>query len=114
MPATLTEVLPPTKTSPSSAIRFIPGDIPGTGTLEIQDKRTVTRYAAFEFPCGFDGRAVRLVKFDGTPGSDADADAYAVFVGRAGDHRCDCKGHSYTGHCKHVAAVKALLDNGWL
>ncbi len=68
-----------------------------------------------ELPCGWDGRAFRLIKPEGEPGTDAEADGYEVFVHRGGqDHRCCCKGFERWGSCKHVLAALALIANGWV
>lgn len=111
---TLTEVLPARapKARPG-AIRFTPGHRPGTGLVTIHAGRVPCEYLVVEYPTRWDGRAVRLAKV--TPGSDATADGYDVFVGRNGqDHRCCCRGHERHGHCKHVDTLRALLENGWL
>jgi hypothetical protein len=115
MPATLTELLPATKSSRHSAIRFTPGTFPGTGELAIDDVRSSTRYAVAGLPCEFDGRAARLVKL--TAGTDREAEGYSVFCAAPGsrDHdSCECKGFYRHGRCKHVAALRAMLDNEWL
>lgn len=124
MPATLTEVLPATKTDPHGAVRFTPSDpdlpvlvdgLPAAGELEIQGKRNVCRYSVVEFPSGWDGRAFRFVKAGGEAGSDPTESAYDVFVCRNGqDCLCQCKGFQRWGHCRHLAAARALIENGWV
>ncbi len=37
--ATFTEVLPATRSNPHAAVRWTPGEFPGTGTLAIDQKR---------------------------------------------------------------------------
>ena len=110
MPVTLTELLPPTTTHSHRALTWTPATV-GVGTLTVTDTRTHVRYGVCELPVGrgFSGRAVKLTKGDG--------EVYCVRVGeRAGDHSCDCKGFSYGKGkaCKHIAALAALLENGWL
>jgi len=110
MPVTLTEVLPASRTSPNRAMTWTPATV-GIGTLTVTDTRTHVRYGVCELPLGkgFSGRAVKLTKGDG--------EAYCVRVGeRAGDHHCDCAGFSYGRGkaCKHIAALAALVENGWL
>src|SRR4051794_24428386 len=83
----------------------------GVGTLTVTDTRTHTRYGVVELPVGrgFGGRAVKLSKADG--------EVYCVRVGtRPGDHSCDCAGFAYGRGkpCKHLAALTALHENGWL
>jgi hypothetical protein len=41
------------------------------------------------------------------------ADAYDVCVEFDG-HQCDCPGHQAHGHCKHVDALKILIERGTL
>lgn len=120
MPATLrrrpilTEVLPARGTARPGAIRFTPWQRPGTGVVTIQAGRVPCEYVVVEFEAR-DGRAVHLAKVAGSPGSDAEAAGYDVFVARDGrECRCSCRGHERHGHCKHVDAVVALLENGWL
>src|SRR5262245_21329109 len=115
MPATLTEVLPTTRSNPHAAIRFTPGEFQGSGTLHIDQTRASVAYVVTELPCGWDGRAFGFRKFAGEPGTDRTEEAYEVFVGRNGqDAMCGCKGFSRHGHCKHVEAARALIANGWI
>ena len=121
-----TEVLPATKSSPHSAIRWTPadpdatpapGDLPAAGTLFIDTRRATTAYKVVEVPCGgaFDGRAFRLDKPENEPGTDPEESFYHTFIGRNRVNRlCECKGFGRTGHCKHCDAVEALLLNGWV
>ena len=100
-----------------AAIRWTPGRAVGTGLLCIQNPvgRCCCEYRVTEYPVGWDGRAARFTKAPGQPGSDAEANAYDVFVSRnLQDRRCDCRGFLQHGHCKHTAALLALLQNGWL
>lgn len=112
---TLTEVLPARAKARPGAIRFTPGQRPGTGLVQIHAGRVPCEYLVVEYPTRWDGRAVRLAKVVGSPGSDATAESYDVFVSRNGqDHRCCCRGHQRWGACKHVDTLRALLENGWL
>jgi hypothetical protein len=108
--ATLTELLPPQKSSPRSAIHFDPA----TRVVRIDTRRSSTSYAVVEFPTDFKGRAFRLEKLDA--GSDAESEAYEVLCGRAGEFdRCDCRGFlRWNLPCKHVNAMKALIENEWV
>ncbi|WP_439625956.1 SWIM zinc finger family protein [Gemmata sp.] len=114
MPATFTELLPPTKSAPRSGLRWTPTG-PGCGLLVIERPRAVATYAVAEFQTPWEGRAFHLVCLGGQ--SDAGAESYDVFAARNGqDHRCDCKGFSYGRGkpCKHVLAALALLANEWV
>ena len=117
MTATLTEVLPASKSSPNSAIRFTPSDRPGCGLLSIDTARATVEYLVAEFPADLRGRAFHLAKVAGTPGTDAETDAYAVACGPAGEPvSCECKGFAYGRGkpCKHLVAVRALIENRWV
>lgn len=115
---TLTEVLPASKSNPHAAIHFTPGDYEGTGTMKIVQKRAVCTYILTELPTDGSGRGFRFVKPVDEPGTDAEADSYTVWVGRAEtDRSCECRGWLRWGHtskCKHVLAAEALIQNGWL
>lgn len=69
-------------------------------------------YAVTEFvpDAGWDGRAFRGAKADGS-------DTYSVFIARNGqDQTCDCAAGTYgrVRECCHVAALTAVLANDWL
>jgi hypothetical protein len=122
--ATLTEVLPATKSCPHSAMNWTPADpgapelvdgLPAAGELEIVSRRTSCRYLVVEYPIPWAGRGFRLVKAEGEPGSDPTESSYDVFVSRGGQDRlCQCKGFTRWGHCRHLAAAEALVSNGWV
>jgi uncharacterized Zn finger protein len=42
------------------------------------------------------------------------ADAYDVLLENEQDASCTCPGGTYAGHCKHVAALRALHTAGKL
>jgi hypothetical protein len=100
---TFTELLPATKTSAHRACTWTPVAA-GVGVLTVSDKRTSTRYAVCEFATDLPGRAFRLTK-------PAGGEVYCTRYAGPRDHDCDCKGHTFAGHCKHV---DALLANDWL
>ena len=52
------------------------GHRPGRGALTIKQRRGDRPYAVAEFACGWDGRAVRMVKAAGEAGSDREEEAY--------------------------------------
>ncbi len=79
--------------------------------------RTRDVYAVEEIPTGIDGRAFRLHRHpDAIADEGPDADrCYGVLVHRNGqDHLCDCKGFARTGRCKHIEALRGLIDDGHL
>lgn len=116
---TFIEALPASKTHEHRGIRWTPCEghsCACSGRLQIiQGKRgqDSATYLLTEFPpdAGFgDGRAFRLDKADGSEG-------YNLFVAaNPQDCLCDCAGFAYgRGRpCKHVTALRALLENNWL
>ncbi|QDU24039.1 hypothetical protein [Urbifossiella limnaea] len=113
---TFTEVLPAAPGVRPAALRWTPGRMVGTGLLCIQTPagRCNCEYLAVELPGG-DGRGGRAALFaKTTPGSDAEADSYTATVSRDGRGGCECRGFLRHGHCKHEAALRALLANGWM
>lgn len=88
------------------------------GTLTIESPGHRIEYLVDEFPTGWDGRGFHLAKLCGAIGDTSPHDtAYDVFVCRNGqDCRCDCKGFTYGRGkpCKHIAAVKSCIEQGWL
>lgn len=116
-PPVFTDILEAAPGVKPAAVRWVAGDRPGTGLLEIATPANRCRclYTVRECPVGWDGRAARFSKAAGDAGSDREESAYDVFVGRNGqDRRCDCKGFTAHGHCKHTAALACLIGNGWL
>jgi hypothetical protein len=108
------EALEPQKSDPHFGILWEPTGS-GAGTLTIRSKRCDCRYHVAEFPvdAGFDGRGFTFAKPDGETGTDGEAGAYSVLVGRRGS-RCECKGFERWGRCKHASAARSLIENGWL
>ena len=82
---------------------------PTAGALTIEQGGKETTYVVTEFPTGHPGRGFTLVKLGGG--------AYDVFCSHrspAGDS-CDCYDASYRRKaCKHVAAVRKLVEIGKL
>lgn len=115
MSATCTEILPARKSSKHSAIRWTPvaGDTQVAGVLVVDTARASAAYTVSEFVTGWAGRGFLFAKL--TPGTDVIEESYSVFCGaRATGDRCECKGWTFAGHCKHVDAARGLLANGWL
>ncbi|AMV24637.1 hypothetical protein VT84_09590 [Gemmata sp. SH-PL17] len=86
---------------------------PIAGYLRIYAARATTLYRVEEFPAD-EGRGFQLVKSEHTAGTDREAAEYAVFAGRDGRTRCECRGFLRWSHCKHQEAVAELLDKGQL
>lgn len=112
----LVEVLPRTARGRARAVRVWPlGRAAGyacDAVLVVEEEgRDTETYTLTEEPTDWDGRAWRCHKF-GAPA------AYDVFLARNGqDDACDCAGGTYHGgrtRCRHVLAVRAALENGWL
>jgi hypothetical protein len=121
MPATFTELLPPTKSEPKgAAIDWTPAEtndnpksLPPAGVLTIKSKRAYTSYVVCEFPADMPGRAFHLAKL--TEGTDPTEERYSCFLASNGQDRlCECKGFAYAGHCKHLLAISTLLEAGKL
>jgi hypothetical protein len=115
--STYSEILPPSKSSPHAGLDWTPGDHPGCGELHIKTARCHCRYRVTETatdPRYADGRAWRLEKL--SAGSDCEASDYFVFVSRRhpSADSCECRGFLRWGSCKHIASIRALLENGWL
>src|SRR5262245_52861189 len=111
MPA-FVEALPARKSSKHSGIKWEPTG-PAAGVLTIDTDRARVVYAVAEFATDWAGRAFHLAKL--TSGTDREAEAYDVFVCDSGrDHRCDCRGFTRFGHCKHLDACLTLIENRWL
>lgn len=83
---------------------------PTAGLLVISQKGTETAYVVTEFPTGHPGRGFQLSRPTGGEG-------YAVFCstrGAEGDS-CECADHAYRHRaCKHMAAIRRLLELGRL
>jgi len=74
-------------------------------------------YLVVEFGTAWEGRAFHLAKTEA--GTDKESESYSVFCGirNPQECHCDCKGFTYgNGNrlCKHILAIQALLENGWL
>jgi hypothetical protein len=80
------------------------------------DYRTRDRYDLEEIPVGMDGRGFLLHRDDQAVADDPDGvERYGVFIARNGqDHLCECRGHAAHGHCKHVDALRFLVEGGHL
>ena len=100
--AVFSELLAPTKSEKHGAIAF------DGSTLTITGKRAHCRYAVSEFAVDGGGRGFRLSKLDA--GSDAGESGYSVLV-HGGWSRCECRGYSAHGHCRHLAALEVLIQN---
>jgi hypothetical protein len=126
-----TEQLPETTTGAKKqqerTVRWLPlpGLTTGTGSpvlgcMEITVRLSKTRaqvcsYIVTETKTAWDGRAFKLQKGADSPGSDAEAENYEVFVGlKDTDRRCGCRGYLRHRCCKHFQALAALIAAGKL
>jgi hypothetical protein len=110
---TFSASLPATKSSKASSIAFAPSVNPGTGVLTIDVQRSIGEYGVVEFKIDGPGRGFHLAKIEG--GSDVEAEFYAVMCGKRPEQDyCDCRGFTRAGHCKHSAAMRVAVDQGWI
>jgi hypothetical protein len=79
----------------------------GCFAVELTVGKSRTAYHVEPLPSDF-GRAVRLVKFGATPGTDEGAASYEVNLDGPGSD-CGCKGFLRHGRCKHVEGLLALV-----
>ena len=102
-----------TATKTARTLRWTPNAdafSPTTGALEVADRGKTTVYVVTEFSAGWPGRSFHFAKVTG-------GDGYDVFACRHGEEgdSCTCYAHSYRGGvCRHIAAVRKLLDLGKL
>ena len=79
--------------------------------LAIRKGRSEDLYVVDEFSVGWDGRGFRLTKDNGGP----EHEGYDVFICRWGQNDlCDCLGFSQHSRCKHVDALRHLIESGQL
>ena len=106
-----TDLLPKTK-SGTPALTWEPCDDPFSpvaGRLTIETKDETATYSVCEFPVGWPGRGFSVKK----AGGDTHYNVFLSLHGPEADS-CDCKGATYGGKCRHMAAVRTLISNGWL
>jgi hypothetical protein len=84
---------------------------PNPGILDITEGEALTSYFLYPLASDF-GLAYRLEKFGVHQRGDDDA-VYHVCL-ELDAATCDCKGHTYAGHCRHVEALQALQAKGEL
>lgn len=79
------------------------------------DFRTRDRYDVEEIPSGM-GRAFLLHRTPAAVAADPDhVERYGVLVAmNPQDHLCECRGFAAHGYCKHISAVRELIDAGHL
>lgn len=110
---TYTEALPPRPPfNPRPGIRWTPSATERGGHIVVYG-RACTEYLLAEFAAD-GGRGFLFAKT--TCGTDRTSDRYNVFcTATAGLYdACECKGFASSGHCKHVDAARALIDNRWI
>lgn len=106
------ELLPETASSHDNFVYFEPAHEEGRGRLLIQQGKHRSEYDIARF-ASEGGHTFRLHKLSGT---DPEAGSYDVFVAdrRGLFDSCECRGFLRHGHCKHTAAIRALLENRWV
>lgn len=77
--------------------------------LAIRKGKAEDLYTVRELPvgAGFDGRGFALLK-------DRTGEHHNTFLADTGQDSCDCPGGTYTGRCKHLDALRHLIDSGRL
>jgi hypothetical protein len=83
--------------------------INGVRTLVVTQDGERTFYDLKEIPTDF-GRGFRLDKCAEGTGSDRDSNSYDVHLDEQLGDSCTCRGWCYKSKCKHVAAVKTLIQ----
>jgi hypothetical protein len=106
--------LPATKSSKFNSLAWTPDPMRSNeGLLTVGTAKAITTYGVTEMETAWEGRAFKLDVIRG--GTDPESEFYHVFAANnPQDRSCDCKGFTYKGHCKHVAAVEALLNSNQL
>jgi hypothetical protein len=108
--------LPPTKTEANGIVlHYLPSETERGGLLRLHGRRGVSEYIVVEIESGSPAaRAFRLVKKGGcTDAGSASEDVLIPVAGVAGDY-CTCRGHAAHHHCKHVSALRLVLQSGHL
>ena len=114
------EKLPPSKTDPHRSITWRhSGTVPNAGLLKISTKKGAVEYLVVEMVGAPPARLFLLAKTTDSPDlGDPDEHSYCVaYTHATGEGACQCKGAFYgkgARTCKHIEAVKAILDNGWM
>jgi hypothetical protein len=119
------EKLPATKSANNSGITWFPATdnefSPVAGLLRItmvsgRSVKSQLSYVVSEFPADFPGRAFHLQKTERDTRKGADENNYSVFCSAMcpSNDLCECKGFVFSGKCKHLAGIRALLENEWL
>jgi hypothetical protein len=82
---------------------------PGQGRLSIMVGKETTAYRLTETACDVAGRNFRLNK----SGADG-GESYHVLIGDEVSTRCTCASFEHRSRCKHVDALRALIEHGVL
>jgi hypothetical protein len=86
----------------------------GEGFVTLTSDRDQTRYAVTAWNGVGPLLAFVFTKVGGK-GTDKDRESYLLTCCRSGsDAKCDCRGHSKHGHCRHSDALETLFLNKWL
>jgi SWIM zinc finger len=93
------------KKSPKRLVRLLAPPTPEEpGVLCITTGKTPTHYVFQEIPCEIGGRAFAMHSL----GMGV---LYHVRIGSGSDCSCECLGFLRHGRCKHVLALRALMDS---
>lgn len=75
------------------------------GVFAIIDTKQIALYEFVEIPCQIGGRGFSLRRL----GRDT---VYDLRVGAPADTSCECKGFIYRDTCRHLLALRALIEQG--
>lgn len=78
--------------------------------VRTQAKITVYGYFLHRLPADF-GLAFRFEPFAEQKRNGSEDYDVNIDLAR-GHHSCTCKGNTYSGHCKHVESILALIQSG--
>lgn len=94
------------KSTPARLLNVIrPLAPPAPGIFSVSTRKRIHYYAFQEVPCTIGGRGFAVHRLD-------KEELYHVRVGTPHECSCECLGFLRHGNCKHLAAMRALIDNG--
>ncbi len=94
------------KNARKRTIRLIrPPNDSGLGVVCLTNRGKQAFYAFREVPCAIGGRGLALHRL-------GRSELYHVRVGTPEDCSCECLGFFAHGHCKHIAGMLTLMEQG--
>jgi hypothetical protein len=84
----------------------------GVAIVRVIDGKVSDDYRVERIPADF-GKGFSITKVVGEVGPSSDA-KHQVCIGNDGVDSCSCPGHVYRGHCRHIAAIKVLIQRGFI